>query len=130
MQAHGLSIGIERVNEQIFVSLKAIGKLTHEDYQTMIPMVENAMAGIAHPKIDVLFDASQWHGWELQAAWDDLKFGIKHGNEFDKVAVVGAPSSMTWLGKVASWFVSGDVRFFDTRMDALEWLDACTESTD
>jgi len=28
---HGLSIGIERVGEDFFLSLKAIGKLTHAD---------------------------------------------------------------------------------------------------
>ncbi|MFC0118513.1 SpoIIAA family protein [Pseudoalteromonas xiamenensis] len=123
MQTHGLSIGIERINAQIFVSLKAVGKLTHDDYQTIIPMLENAMSGISHPQIDVLFDASDWQGWELQAAWDDFKFGLKHGKEFNKIAVVGAHTSANWLGKVASWFISGQVKFFATRMEALDWLD-------
>lgn len=29
---HGLSIGIERVESEFFLSLKAIGKLTHADH--------------------------------------------------------------------------------------------------
>jgi hypothetical protein len=34
---HGLSIGIERVESEFFISLKAIGKLTHADYKTIPP---------------------------------------------------------------------------------------------
>ena len=33
MNRHGLSIGIERVDNNFFLSLKAVGKLTHEDYK-------------------------------------------------------------------------------------------------
>ncbi|MFC3032433.1 STAS/SEC14 domain-containing protein [Pseudoalteromonas fenneropenaei] len=124
MQTHGLSIGVERLEQQIFVSLKAVGKLTHDDYQLMIPLLESALNQVERPHIDVLFDASEWQGWELQAAWDDFKFGLKHGKEFNKIAVVGAGvSSESWLATVASWFVSGEVRFFDTRLNALAWLD-------
>ena len=37
IKRHGLSIGIERVGSEFFLSLKAIGKLTHEDYETITP---------------------------------------------------------------------------------------------
>lgn len=124
MITHGLSVGLERVESEIFVSLKATGKLTHEDYQLMIPMIEQALEGIDHPKIDILFDASEWHGWELHAAWDDFKFGLKHGREFNKIAVVGAENLSPWFGKVASWFISGEVRQFATRMQAFEWINS------
>ena len=33
-ERHGLSIGIERTESTIFLSLKLQGKLTHQDYQT------------------------------------------------------------------------------------------------
>ncbi len=34
---HGLSIGIERFGSDFFLSLKAVGKLTHEDYKRITP---------------------------------------------------------------------------------------------
>ena len=43
VKKHGLSFGIERVDSTFFLSLKAIGKLTHEDYQTINPMVDAAL---------------------------------------------------------------------------------------
>ncbi len=39
IKKHGLSIGIERVDNNFFLSLKAVGKLTHEDYETITPMI-------------------------------------------------------------------------------------------
>ena len=44
------------------------------------------MAGVTGPKIQVLFDMTELQGWELRAAWDDFKIGLKHGGDFEKVA--------------------------------------------
>ena len=51
VQRHGLSIGIERINSRFFLTLKVIGKLTHEDYGTITPMIESALEGVKTPKI-------------------------------------------------------------------------------
>jgi len=41
IKRHGLSIGIERSGSDVFLSLKAIGKLTHKDYETITPMIDS-----------------------------------------------------------------------------------------
>ena len=86
IKRHGLSIGIERIDNEFFFSLKAIGTLTHEDYETINPMVDNALAGIKNPKIKAFIDGSELDGWTIYAAWDDFKFGLKHGSQFEKIA--------------------------------------------
>ncbi len=48
---HGLSIGIERVNNEFFLSLKAVGKLTHEDYKKITPMRSKRNIKELHKKI-------------------------------------------------------------------------------
>ena len=60
---HGLSIGIERVHDKFFLSLKAVGKLTHEDYGIITPMIESALAGVTEPKIKIFVDGSEMEGW-------------------------------------------------------------------
>lgn len=50
---HGLSIGIERVGNEFFLSLKAVGKLTHEDYEKINPMIDSALASVNDPKVKV-----------------------------------------------------------------------------
>ncbi len=121
---HGLSIGIERVDDNFFMSLKATGKLTHDDYKTITPMIDSALEGIKEPKVKVLIDGTELEGWELRAAWDDFKLGLKHGNEFDKIAIYGNKNWQEIAAKVGSWFISGEVKYFENYTDALAWLNA------
>ena len=122
LKTHGLTIGIERVDQYAFISLKAVGTLTHEDYLTITPLIDGALEKVDHPKVDLLFDATQLDGWELRAAWDDLKLGLKHGSEFQKVAVCGNKRWLQVAAKIGGWFVSDDVKYFDDIQDALEWI--------
>lgn len=121
-QHHGLSIGIERVDSTVFMSLKVVGTLTHEDYQVITPMLESAIDEITSPNIDVLFDASEMEGWELKAAWDDLKLGLKHNQDFGKIAIFGGENWQKIAVKIASWFIDGEIRFFNNKADALLWI--------
>jgi hypothetical protein len=120
---HGLSIGIERIDSNFFMTFKAVGKLTHEDYKTMIPMLESAFNSVDIPSIKALVDCSEFEGWELRAAWDDLKLGLKYGKQFDKMAVVGEQKWLEVSSKLASWFMAGEVEHFDNVADAIDWLD-------
>ena len=123
VKRHGLSIGIERTEDDFFLSLKAIGKLTHDDYETITPMIESALEGVDHPRIKAIFDGSELEGWELRAAWDDFKIGLKHGSEFEKIAIYGNKRWQEIGAKVGSWFMSGEVKYFENRDDALAWLE-------
>ena len=119
---HGISIGISRVDNQFFFSLKAAGKLTHEDYKVITPMIESALAGVQTPIVNALIDATEFEGWELRAAWDDLKLGLKHSSEFNKVAIYGCENWQNVLAKIGSWFIAGEVKYFEKMSDAVDWL--------
>jgi hypothetical protein len=124
IKRHGLSIGIERINDEFFLTLKAQGKLTHADYQTINPVIDSALEGVTEPKIKALIDGTELEGWEPRAAWDDFKLGLKHRNEFVKIAIFGNKDWQESAAKIAGWFVAGEVGFFDEMDDALEWLKA------
>ncbi|MGI2258986.1 STAS/SEC14 domain-containing protein [Shewanella sp. GXUN23E] len=120
---HGISIGIERIgDDDFFLTLKAVGKLTHDDYQKMVPMLEAAIAGVDDPDIYALCDVTELEGWEARAMWDDLKLGLKHGKHFEKIAIVGNSTKQEWLTRLADWFTPADVKFFVTQFDAIVWL--------
>ncbi|ARN74738.1 STAS/SEC14 domain-containing protein [Oceanicoccus sagamiensis] len=119
---HGLSVGISRVNNDFFLQLKVTGKLTHDDYQTFIPLLENALGGVNNPQINALVDCLALEGWELRAAWDDFKLGLKHGSEFKKIAIVGNKPWEQWAAKIGSWFIHGEMAYFENREEALNWL--------
>ncbi len=119
---HGLAIGIERTGNDFFLSLKASGKLTHEDYNKINPMIDSALLGVKDPKVKVFIDGSELEGWELRAAWDDFKLGLKHGSEFDKIAIYGNKKWQEYSAKIGSWFLSGEVKYFEDADTALTWL--------
>jgi hypothetical protein len=123
IKKHGLSIGIERVNSTFFLSLKAVGTLTHADYKVITPMIDSALAEVKHPKVNMLIDGTEMEGWELRAAWDDFKLGLKHGNEFHKIAIYGNKNWQEITAKVGGWFISGEVKYFEQLEGALTWLE-------
>ncbi len=122
LQRHGLSIGIERVNGNFFLSLKPQGTLTHKDYEIIIPMIDAALEEVKEPKVKALIDGTELNGWEPRAAWDDFKLGLKHGNEFEKIAIYGNKDWQKMAAKIGSWFVSGEIKYFDNYDDAITWL--------
>jgi len=122
IKRHGLAIGIERCGDEFFLTLKAAGKLTHEDYQTITPMIDSALAAVKQPRVKALIDGTELEGWEARAAWDDFRLGLKHGNEFVKIAIYGNRKWQQVAARVGSWFISGEARFFEDRDAAIEWL--------
>jgi hypothetical protein len=61
-------------------------------------------------------------GWKLMAAWDDFKFGVKHRNAFDKMAIVGNKKWEETSAGMMSHMARGKVKFFKEREKALSWL--------
>ncbi len=119
---HCISIGITNIEDEFFLKLVAKGKLTHEDYEKMIPLIENALIGVKDPKVKVLVDAREFEGWQLKAAWDDLKFGLKHNKDFTKLAFVGSKEWESYGIKISNWFMSGQMRYFEDMESATTWL--------
>ncbi len=119
---HGLSIGLDRVENEFFISIKAVGRLTHQDYEHLTPMLDAALIKVNQPKVKILFDVTELDGWELRAAWDDLKLGLKHSAVFDKIALFGNQDWQEMSAKIGNWFVSGEIRYFESYIDALTWL--------
>lgn len=120
---HGLSIGIERIANRFFLTLKASGKLTHADFEMISPLIDSALSVVLEPRIKALIDATELEGWEIRTAWDDFKLGLKHGNEFEKVAIVANEDSRQLGVNLASWIISGQVKYFEEVTEALKWLD-------
>jgi hypothetical protein len=106
------------------LGVKALDKLTDLDYKdVLIPKLEQILS--QHGKARILFDmGEEFHGWELAAAWDDAKFGIKHRNDFEKCAVVGGPKWVEWATKLGALLMNGEVKTFPSNQlkDAWEWV--------
>ncbi len=121
---HRLTVGMKEVGNEFFLSFKAVGKLTHEDYELITPIIDTTLEGVKEAKVKVLIDASEFEGWELRAAWDDFRLGLKYNNEFEKIAIYGKKEWLEIGTKIGSWFLSGEIKYFENYEDAVTWLSA------
>lgn len=100
------------------------GKLTGDDYQKFVPEFERLAR--LHGKMRVLFDMRDFHGWDAKGLWADIKFDVKHFNDFDRVALVGDSKWHEWMATICKPFLTGEVRHFDEAQlnEARVWLEA------
>lgn len=122
MHRHGISIGIERFGDQFFLVICAVGTLTHQDYERITPILEAALAKVEGPKVRLLFDATAFDGWEMRAAWDDFRLGLRHGSDFEKVAIYGNTAWQDLASRIGSWFIAGEIKAFTDLDSAVAWL--------
>jgi|SRR5215831_5609405 len=99
------------------------GKLHDEDYKTFVPAVDAAIA--AHGKVRLLAHLVDFHGWDMQALWDDIKFSTTHCNKVDRIALVGDKRWEKAMAQVCKPFTIAHVRYFDAAQiaDAWKWLE-------
>lgn len=105
--------GIELLEEEKFIHLKVVGKLEKEDYDFFVPKIDQQIE--QYGKVDMLVELTDFQGWTMGAAWEDTKFGIRHFNDIERLAIVGDKSwekGMTIFSKV---FTGAKVRYFDAK---------------
>ncbi len=98
---------------------KAGGKLTHEDYQALIPQLEKAIA--THGKISILVELVGLSGIEPRAILDEFAFDIRHFRDFDRLAVVGDQDWEDWMTRLTDRLTPGEMRYFKTGDAAAAW---------
>lgn len=106
-----MAVNLKELNDGKVLEIAASGKLTDEDYQYWVPEFERLAE--AHGKIRLIFEMCGFHGWEAKAMWDDLKFGVKHFNHIERLAMVGERKWQHWMSAFCRPFTAAKVRYFD-----------------
>jgi hypothetical protein len=101
---------------------KMSGKLQDEDYKRFVPIIDAAVA--KEGKIRLLAEFEDFHGWDLHALWDDIKFSTTHCLDIERIALVGDKTWEKWMAKVCKPFTMAKIRYFDiAEVDAAwRWL--------
>ena len=115
---------IEKLSESSgrIIGFVLSGKLHHEDYQTFVPHVEEAIKRAG--KVRLLACFREFRGWDTHAGWDDMRFAVKHYNDLDRIALVGDRKWEEWMAKICKPFTAAKVKYFDAPdiQKAWEWL--------
>lgn len=99
------------------------GKLTSADYDHFVPEFER-LVGI-HGKLRVLFDMTDFHGWDVGALWQDTKFAVEHFADIKKIAMVGETKWQHGMATFCKPFTSASVKYFEHAQsdEARAWLE-------
>ena len=112
---------LHQTSEKV-LGFKMSGKLHDEDYKRFVPLVDAAIA--KDGKVRLLAQFHDFHGWDLHALWDDIKFTRAHGRDIERIAMIGDKKWEEWMAKVCRPFTSASVKYFDVSAlpDAWAWL--------
>lgn len=104
------------------ITLRVSGKLTARDYDRAIPEIEGALEQVGG-KLNAVIELDDLRGWDLSALWKDLKFDVRHYDDFRRIAVVGQSDAEKIGAKVSGALTSAEVEFFqhDEVDDAESW---------
>ncbi|MEJ2308035.1 MAG: universal stress protein [Gammaproteobacteria bacterium] len=103
-------------------AFSASGKLTDADYRNFLPRLEEILE--KEKPVSLLIRLEDFKGWEAKAAWDDLKFGMQHQEDFERIAIVGESTLERWMTALGAAFVDAELKYFDQKrqQEAWEWL--------
>jgi hypothetical protein len=100
------------------------GTLSHTDYSRFVPTFERLVE--QHGTIRVLFEMTDFHGWDAAALWDDIKLDLRHFADVERLAMVGDQSWEKAMSVFCRPFTTATIRYFDHSAigAAREWLAA------
>ncbi len=85
------------------IGFKISGKVTAEDYDTLLPKLDEAIA--AHGKINLLVVMEEFEGWVgMEAAKADYQFGKHQYRQVEKAAFVSDKKWLEWSIKIMDPF--------------------------
>ena len=101
------------------LAFKVSGKLHAEDYQKFVPLIDATAA--KEGKVRLLAQFEDFHGWDLHALWDDIKFSATHCHNLDRIALVGDRKWEEYMAKVCKPFTLAKIKYFDAGQTDAAW---------
>jgi SpoIIAA-like len=124
-----MPIQLNEENGGKILDVHVSGRLAKADYERFVPEFERLVR--QHGKMLVLFDMTGFHGWDAGAAWEDIKFDMKHFADIQRVAMVGETKWQQGMATFCKPFTTAAIRYFDhaDRAEARKWLSEAQTGT-
>lgn len=104
------------------VEVQVTGKLSKEAYEAFLPMTEARIKEFG--KVRMLVILNDFHGWDMGALWEDIKFDLKHHGHIERLAIVGHSKWEQGMALFCKPFTSAKIQYFDIAKceDARNWI--------
>jgi hypothetical protein len=117
-----MSIQLNEDNAGKLLIVHVSGKLAKADYEHFVPEFERLVQ--QHGKLRLLFEMSDFHGWDAGALWADTKFAVQHFADIERLAMVGETKWQHGMATFCKPFTKAKVKYFDhsDAAEARKWL--------
>ena len=121
-----MPIQFHEENDGKILVVHVSGKLEKADYEYLVPEFERLVR--QHGKLRVLYDMTDFHGWDLGALWEGTVLKIKHSADTERIercAMVGEKKWQQGMAAFCKPFTKAMIRYFDhaDADEARKWLD-------
>jgi hypothetical protein len=122
-----MPIQINEENGGKILVVRVSGKLEKADYQNLVPGFERLV--VQPGKLRVLYEMTDFHGWDLGALWEGTVLKIKHfadTQRIERCAMVGERKWQERMAEFCNLFAKkATIRYFDhaEAAEARKWLD-------
>ena len=93
------------------IDIHVSGKITKADYEKFVPEFDELVR--LHGKLRVLFDMTDFQGWEPAALWEDTTFAFKHFSDIERLAMVGDKRWEHIMAELCKPFTKAMIQYFD-----------------
>ena len=108
------------LNESHIYAFRVTGKLVENDYKLFRPKLDRLVK--KYSPLSLLIELRDFEGWSAKAAWEDLKVGFQHDQDFLRIAIVGESVWEKILTDFSDLFTDTEIEYFDDNSVALAWL--------
>ncbi|MCY2686730.1 STAS/SEC14 domain-containing protein [Salinimicrobium sp. TH3] len=108
--------------ENNIVYTVAEGKLTNEDYERLIPLLQEKVRSFG--TIRWYFEMKEFEGWSLSAMWRDIKFDFNNLENMERIAMVGDEKWEKELTQLMKPFTKATIKYFSLteKDEAKNWI--------
>ena len=110
--------------EDNFVAIRMSDTIAPGDYEIVIPLLEAMIK--EYGKINLYCELDEVDKIDPKAIWEDLKFDMKHLNDFEHLAIVCDRRWLEWMVSFARPFTSAEVQCFlsSQKEMAMNWIES------
>ena len=103
---------LEIADENGLIRIMVGGTLDGSDYDRFLPLFEHIAAREQGAVRMVIELAPDFSGWDIGGLWRELKFDIRHKDNFARIAIVGESRWEEWGTRLFDPLFRTEMKFF------------------
>lgn len=117
-----MTVDVQHETSGKYLRISLSGKLDKADYEQFVPEIERVIK--EQGKLRLLVLLHDFHGWDLSALWEDIKFDLKHFRDIERLALVGHSKWEQGMAAFCKPFTTAQLRYFDESKlaEAEQWI--------